>query len=85
MAMTSLTKRLNSKGTRQAIDYKEESVHNVLAIAQNTIMFIAKKIEESILCMITGPVLAIQLAAPQNPVANPPCTLLKVPKTLVIK
>ena len=27
--MTSLTKRLTGKGTGQAIEYKEESVHNV--------------------------------------------------------
>ena len=33
LAMTSLTKRLMGKGTRQAMEYEEESVHNVLTAA----------------------------------------------------
>ena len=85
MVMISLTKRLVGKGTRQDMEYEEELVHNALAIAQNAIVLVAKKVEDNILHVITAPVAALQPAAPQDPVANPPCALLKAPNALVIK
>ena len=83
--MTSLTERLAGKGTRQYMEYKEESVHNGLAIAWNTIILVAKKVEDNILHVITAPVIAPQPATLQDPAANPSCTLLKAPNTLIIK
>ena len=58
--MTSLTKRLMGKGTRQAMEYEEELVHNVSMAAQNTIISVAKKVEDNVLHMITTPVVATQ-------------------------
>ena len=56
--MTSLTKRLVGKGTRQDMEYKEELVHNALLIAQNTIVLVAQKVEDNVLHVITAPVVA---------------------------
>ena len=47
--MTSLTKRLTGKGTRQAMEYEEESVHNVPTAASNAIVSVAKKVEDNVL------------------------------------
>ena len=57
LAMTSLTKRLIGKGTGQAMEYKEESVHNVHTAACNTIVSIAKKVEDNVMCVMTMPVI----------------------------
>ena len=53
--MTSLTERLVGEGTRQDMKYKEKLVYNVMAIAQNTIILVAKKVEDNVLCMMTTP------------------------------
>ena len=83
--MMSLTDRLVGKGTRQDMEYEEELVHNALAIAQNAIISVAKKVEDNIVHIMTAPIIALQPTILQNPVANPLCTLLKAPNTLVIK
>ena len=83
--MTSLTKRLTGGGTRQAMEYKEESVHNVLTAARNAIVSMAKKAEDNVLYVMTVPVVTLPSATPKIPEANPPGVLPKVPNTLVIK
>ena len=54
-------------------------------VAQNAIMPMAKKVEDNVLLAMTALIIALQLAAPQNLVANPPCTLLRAANTLIIK
>ena len=86
LAMTSLTERLTGEGTRQAMEYEEELVHNVLTAAQNAIVSIAKKVKDNILHVMTAPVIM--------PV-HPPCckpqwpthlhALLRAPNALIIK
>ena len=83
--MTSLTERLMGEGTRQMMEYKEDLVQNVLTAAWNAIVFIAKKVEDNILCITTAPVIALQSTALQTPVANLLHALLRAPNTLVIK
>ena len=83
--MTSLTKRLMGKGTRQAMEYEEDSVHIVLTAAQNAIVSIAKKVKDNILCMMTALVIMLPSAMLQTPVANPPNALCRVPNALIIK
>ena len=73
------------KGTRQAMEYKEESVPNVLTAARNAITSIAKKVEDNVLHVMTTPVITPPSAMPKNPVANPLGTLPRVPNALVIK
>ena len=73
------------KGTRQAMEYEEEPVHNALMAACNTIVSIAKKIEDNVLCVMTAPVIMPPSAAPKTPEANPLGVLLKAPNALVIK
>ena len=51
--MTSLTERLTGKGTGQAMEYEEESVHNVLTAAHNAVVSMAKKVEDNVLCVMT--------------------------------
>ena len=68
--MTSLTESLTGKGTQQAIEHEEKLVHNVPMAAQNTIVSIAKKVENNVLHMMTTLVVALQFAALQTPVAN---------------
>ena len=58
--MTSLTDRLVGEGTRQDMDYVEESVYSGLATAQNAIILVAKKVEDNILHMTTALVPALQ-------------------------
>ena len=60
-------------------------VHKVLAIAQNAIMSVAKKVKDNIIHMINATVIMMQPTVLENPVAYLPCTLLKVPNGLVIK
>ena len=85
MVMTSLNKRLTGKGTRQAMEYEEESVHNVPMAECNAIVSMAKKVEDNVLCVITVPVVTPPSAVPKTPEANPPGILLKVPNTPVIQ
>ena len=83
--MTSLIKRLMGEGTRQVMEYEEESVHNVPAIAQNIVMSAANKVKHNILHVMTAPVIAPLPALLQNQAANPLHALLKEPNALVIK
>ena len=84
-AMTSLTERLTGKGTGQAMEYGEESVHNVSTAARNAIVSIAKKDKDNVLHVITMPVITLPSAVLKSPAANPPSTLLRPPKALVTK
>ena len=83
--MTSLTERLTGKGTGQAMEYEEELVHNTLIAARNTVMSMAKKVEDNILCVMTVLVVMPPSAMPNTPEANPPGILPKAPNALVIK
>ena len=83
--MTSITKRLVNKGTRHALKYEEELVHSAMAVSQNAIICMAKKVEDNVLLVMTVPVYAPQPITAQNPVATPLCTLLKAPNALIIK
>ena len=83
--MTSLTERFTGKGTGQAMEYKEELVHNVPMAAHNAIVSVAKKVEDNVLCVMTAPVVTLPSTAPKTPEANPPGILPKVPNALVIK
>ena len=85
MAMTSLTERLTGKGTRQAMEYEEESVHNVPMAACNAIVSVAKKVEDNVLRVMTVPVIMPPSTAPKTPEANTLGILPKAPNALVIK
>ena len=82
--MTTLTEKLTGEGTGQAMEYEEESVHNVPTAARNAIVSIAKKDEDNVLHVMTAPIIMPLSAMPQNP-ASKPCTLLRAPNTLIIK
>ena len=83
--MTILTERLTGKGTRQAMEYEEELVHNVLTAAHNAVVSVAKKVEDNVLCVMTTPVVTPPSASPKIPEANPPGILPKGPNALIIK
>ena len=83
--MTSLTERLTGKGTRQAMEYEEESVHNMPMAARNAVMSVAKKVEDNVLRVMTAPVVTPPSTVLNTPEANPPGILPKVPNALVIK
>ena len=83
-AITSLTKRLMGKGTRQAMEFEEELVHNVPTVAQNAIVFVAKKVKDNVLCVMTAPVITLPSAMPKIPKANLQGILPRVPNALVI-
>ena len=83
--MTSLTERLAGEDARQDMECGEKSVHNTLAIAQNAIILVAKKVKDNVLHMMTAPVIVLQPTVLQDPTANLACTLLKVPNAFVIK
>ena len=83
--MTILTKRLTGKGTRQAMEYEEELVHNVPVAAQNAIVSVAKKVKDNVLYMMTTLVIAPQCAVLQNQAANPQHALLRLPNALATK
>ena len=83
--MTSLTERLTGKGTRQAMEYEEELVHNVPTAARNTVVSMAKKVEDNVLHVMTAPVIMPPSAMLNTPEANPPGVLPKAPNALVIK
>ena len=59
-----LTERLEGKGTRQDMEYEEESVHNARAIAQNAGISVAKKVEDNVLCVMTALVTMLQPTIP---------------------
>ena len=83
--MTSLTERLTGEGTRQAMEYEEESVYNVPTAAHNAIVSMAKKVEDNVLHVMTAMVITPPSTALNTPEANPPGVLPKVPNALVIK
>ena len=83
--MMSLIKRLVGKGTRQDMEYMEKSVYNAPAIAQNTVTWVAKKVEDNVMRVMTTPIIALQSATLQDPAANPPHALLKVHNAIVFK
>ena len=85
MAMTSLTERLTGEGTGQVMEYKEESMHNMLTAAQNAVVSIAKKVEDNVLRVISAPVITPPSTMLKIPEANPPGILPKAPNALVIK
>ena len=62
--MMTLTKGLVGKGTRQDMEYVEELVHNVPAIAQNAIVLVAKKVEDNVLHVLIVPVTMPQPTVP---------------------
>ena len=77
LAMTSLTKRLTGEGTRQAMEYKEDLVHNVLTAAHNAIVFIAKKVGDNVMHMMTMLVITPPSTTLKYPAANPLSALLR--------
>ena len=83
--MTSLTERLTGEGTGQAMEYEEESVHNMLRAAHNAIVSMAKKVEDNVLHVMTALVVTPPSASPNTPEADPPGVLLKAPNALVVK
>ena len=84
-AMTSLTERLTGEGTGQAMEYEEESVHNVPMAARNAVVSVAKKVEDNVLCVMTALVITLPSTAAKTPEANPLGVLPKAPNALVIK
>ena len=80
--MTSLTERLTGKGTRQAMEYEEELVHNAPMAACNAIVSMVKKVEDNILRVMTALVVTPPSAMPKTPEANPPSVLPKAPNAL---
>ena len=60
-------------------------MHNVLTAARNTVVSIAKKVEENVFYMMTALVILLPSIMPKTPAANPPSALLRAPNTLVIK
>ena len=67
------------------MEYEEELVHNALMAARNTVVSMAKKVEDNVLHVMTAPVITPPSAAPTTPEANSPGVLPKAPNTLVIK
>ena len=67
------------------MEYEEESLHNMPMAARNTIVSVAKEVEDNLLCVMTAPVVTLPSAVPKTPEANPPSILLKAPNALVIK
>ena len=80
--MTSLTERLTGEGTGQAMEYEEESVHNMPTVARNAIVSVAKKVENNLLCVMTVPVFTPPSATPNNPEANTPVSCRRRPTPL---
>ena len=73
------------EGTRQVMEYEEESVHNTPTAARNAVVSMAKKVEDNILRVMTAPVITPLSAVPNTPEANPLGVLPKAPNALVIK
>ena len=83
--MTSLTERLMGKGTRQAIEYEEELVHNAPMAARNAVVSIVQKVEDNVLHVMTAPVVTLPSAAPKTTEATLQGVLPKAPNAFVIK
>ena len=71
--------------TGQVMEYEEELVHSTWTIAQNTIVYMAKKVEDNVMHVMTTPVIVEQSVLLQKPTDNPLCASLKVPNALAIK
>ena len=67
------------------MEYKEESVHNMLMAARNAIVSTVKKVEDNVLHVMTVPVVKPQSTAPKTPEATLLGILPKAPNALVIK
>ena len=67
------------------MEYKEELVHNMPTAARNTIVSMAKKVEDNVLRVMTAPVVTPPSTMPKTPEANLPGILPKAPNALVIK
>ena len=67
------------------MEYKEESVHNAPTDARNSVVSMAKKVEDNILRVMTAPVVTPPSAVPTTPEADPPGVLPKAPNALIIK
>ena len=84
MAMTSLTERLMGKGTGQAMEYEEESVHNAPTAAHNAVVSMAKNVKD-VVCVMTAPAVMPPSTMPKTPEATLPGVLPKAPNALIIK
>ena len=67
------------------MDYKEELVHTVATAAQNAIIFVAKKVKDNVLHVMTTLVIMPPSTMPQTPAANPQFALLRACNALIIK
>ena len=67
------------------MEYEEESVHNLLMAARNTIVSMAKKVKDNVLCVMTALVVTPPSTMPKTPGSNPLGVLPKAPNALVIK
>ena len=67
------------------MEYEEKLVHNAPTAARNTIISVAKKVEDNVLRVMTVPVITPPSAAPTTPEADLPGVLPKVPNALIIK
>ena len=67
------------------MEYEEESVHNTPMAAHNTVVSMAKKVEDNVLHVMTAPVVTPPSAAPTTPEADPPGVLPRAPNALIIK
>ena len=56
-----------------------------LTAACNTVVSMAKKVEDNVLCVMTAPVVSSPSATPNTPEVNAPGVLSKAPNALVIK
>ena len=84
-AMASLIERPVGKGIEQEIEYEEQSVLIVPAVAKNSAMSVTSKVEDNILCIMIGPVIMLQPSMLTNPPANTSCILLNALYTFIIK
>ena len=67
------------------MEYEEEPVHNVLAVAWNAVISVAFKFVDNIVCVVIALVIMMQPTVDPSPATKLPYTLLKAPKALVIK
>ena len=67
------------------MEYEEELLHNALMAARNTVVSMAKKVEDNVLRVITAPVVTPPSAMIKTPESNPPSILPKAPNALIIK
>ena len=56
------------------MEYKEELVHNMLTAAHNTVVSVAKKVQDNVLRVMTAPVAMLPFIVPKTPEAEDPRT-----------